>query len=209
MELLVYEIKMCYLIASVVAPTIITRLLSGSNCGEQKGISKYTTHQTLRWMGYNMHKQVPLKSAMNRNLRLSWVHAQPNWTVEDWEKLRRNRACKDKQFFSSGILIWVAGSMEPIPGDSRQKVRDTLDRVPTHRKAQMHTHSHITDNVKMPISLQHMSLDWGRKLEYPQSTGTICKLHTQGRAGNRMPNPGGVLFLTSVNLSYTVEVGAG
>ncbi|KAK3549828.1 hypothetical protein QTP86_015306, partial [Hemibagrus guttatus] len=31
-----------------------------------------------------------------------------------------------------------------------------------------HTHTHTTDNLEMPINLQYMSLDWGRKLEHPE-----------------------------------------
>ncbi|KAK3524286.1 hypothetical protein QTP70_027014, partial [Hemibagrus guttatus] len=31
-------------------------------------------------------------------------------------------------------------------------------------------HSHNTDNLEMPINLQCMSLDWGRKLEHPEET---------------------------------------
>ncbi|KAK3529512.1 hypothetical protein QTP70_031948 [Hemibagrus guttatus] len=48
----------------------------------------------------------------------------------------------------------------------------TLDGVPTHRRAHTHTliHSHTTDNLEMPINLPCMSLDWGRKLEYPEET---------------------------------------
>ncbi|KAK3542796.1 hypothetical protein QTP70_002997 [Hemibagrus guttatus] len=48
----------------------------------------------------------------------------------------------------------------------------TLDGVPTHRRAHTHSHSltqsHTTDNLEMPINLQCMSLDWGRKPEYPE-----------------------------------------
>ncbi|KAK3559181.1 hypothetical protein QTP86_005085 [Hemibagrus guttatus] len=44
----------------------------------------------------------------------------------------------------------------------------TLDGVPTHRRA--HTHSRTTDNLEMPINLPCMSLDRGRKPEYPEET---------------------------------------
>ncbi|KAK3515479.1 hypothetical protein QTP70_023002, partial [Hemibagrus guttatus] len=43
------------------------------------------------------------------------------------------------------------------------------------------THTYTTDNLEMPINLQCMSLDWGRKPEYPEETrdtGRTCKLHT-------------------------------
>lgn len=33
-----------------------------------------------------------------------------------------------------------------------------------------HTHSRITDNLEMPVSLKSMSLDCGRKLCYPEET---------------------------------------
>ncbi|KAK3534223.1 hypothetical protein QTP86_007022 [Hemibagrus guttatus] len=46
----------------------------------------------------------------------------------------------------------------------------TLDGVPTHRRAHTHSHSHTTDKLEMPINLQCMSLDWGRKPEYPEET---------------------------------------
>ncbi|KAK3548987.1 hypothetical protein QTP70_024814, partial [Hemibagrus guttatus] len=32
------------------------------------------------------------------------------------------------------------------------------------------TQSHTTDNLEMPINLQCISLDWGRKPEYPEET---------------------------------------
>ncbi|KAK3506064.1 hypothetical protein QTP70_021188, partial [Hemibagrus guttatus] len=65
----------------------------------------------------------------------------------------------------------------------------TLDRVPTHRRAHTHSHSltqsHTTDNLEMPINLPCMSLDWGRKPEYP---GRTCKLHTHmAEAGIKPP----------------------
>ncbi|KAK3528241.1 hypothetical protein QTP86_027954 [Hemibagrus guttatus] len=52
----------------------------------------------------------------------------------------------------------------------------TLDRVPTHRRAHTHTHSHsltqshTTYNLEMPISLQCMFLDQGRKPEHLEET---------------------------------------
>ncbi|KAK3566066.1 hypothetical protein QTP86_025235 [Hemibagrus guttatus] len=36
--------------------------------------------------------------------------------------------------------------------------------------AHTHTQSHTTDNLEMPINLPCMSLDWGRKPEYPEET---------------------------------------
>ncbi|KAK3562423.1 hypothetical protein QTP86_034065, partial [Hemibagrus guttatus] len=50
----------------------------------------------------------------------------------------------------------------------------TLDGVPTHHSAHTHSHSltqsYTTDNLEMPINLPCMSLDWGRKPEYPEET---------------------------------------
>ncbi|KAK3508390.1 hypothetical protein QTP70_026018, partial [Hemibagrus guttatus] len=75
----------------------------------------------------------------------------------------------------------------------------TLDRVPTHRRAHTHTHSltqsHTTDNVEMPINLLCMSLDQGRKPEYPEETPEARGEHTNstytyGGGGNQTPNPG-------------------
>ncbi|XP_053531278.1 protein FAM83G [Ictalurus punctatus] len=70
------------------------------------------------------------------------------------------------------ILHRVAGNLEPIPGDSGRKEGDTLDGVPTHRRAHSytHTHSHTTDHLDMPISLRSMSLNRWRKPEYPEET---------------------------------------
>ncbi|KAF4092288.1 hypothetical protein AMELA_G00019240 [Ameiurus melas] len=61
----------------------------------------------------------------------------------------------------------------------------------THHRAQSHTHSHTTDNLDMQICLQCMSLDWGRKLEYPEETLDVQGEHalcTQGRGGIRTPH---------------------
>ncbi|KAF4070999.1 hypothetical protein AMELA_G00279870 [Ameiurus melas] len=66
------------------------------------------------------------------------------------------------------------GKLEPIPGSIGHKAGYTLDRVPVHRRAQSHTHSHThsytMNTLDMAISLPCMSLDWGRKLEYPEET---------------------------------------
>ncbi|KAK3568936.1 hypothetical protein QTP86_020637 [Hemibagrus guttatus] len=40
----------------------------------------------------------------------------------------------------------------------------------THTLIHAITHSHTTDNLEMPINLQRMSLDWGKKPEYPEET---------------------------------------
>ncbi|KAK3536040.1 hypothetical protein QTP70_025505, partial [Hemibagrus guttatus] len=68
-----------------------------------------------------------------------------------------------------------------------------LDGVPTHRRANTHSHSHTMDNLEMPINLQCMSLDRGRKPEYPEKTHEAWGEHanaTHGGGENRTPNPG-------------------
>ncbi|KAK3533740.1 hypothetical protein QTP70_025052, partial [Hemibagrus guttatus] len=57
-----------------------------------------------------------------------------------------------------------------------------------------------TDNLEMPINLPRMSLDWGRKPEYPEETPEAQGEHanttpTYGRGGTRTPNPGGLVVL--------------
>ncbi|XP_053543689.1 connector enhancer of kinase suppressor of ras 2 isoform X1 [Ictalurus punctatus] len=87
----------------------------------------------------------------------------------------------------------VVGSLEPIPGNSGHKAGDTLDGVPTHRRAPSHTHSHTMDNLEMPISLQRMPLDWGRKAEYPEETPTTRGEHANsahtGQRQDSNPQP--------------------
>lgn len=56
-------------------------------------------------------------------------------------------------------LHMVTGSLESIPGESRHKVQDNLEMVPTNHRA-LHT---LTDNLEMPVSQQCMLLDWLRK----------------------------------------------
>ncbi|XP_053468215.1 uncharacterized protein LOC128600070 isoform X2 [Ictalurus furcatus] len=81
------------------------------------------------------------------------------------------------------------GNLEPIPGSIGHKARFTLDRVPIQHRAQSHTHSHThsytTDTLDMPVSLPCMSLDWGRKPEYPEETtaarGEHANSHTEPR----------------------------
>ncbi|KAK3542198.1 hypothetical protein QTP86_018490, partial [Hemibagrus guttatus] len=71
----------------------------------------------------------------------------------------------------------------------------TLDRVPTHRRAHTHSHSltqsHTTDKLEMPINLPCMSLDWGRKPEYPEETPEARGEHTNSthRWRRRESNP--------------------
>ncbi|KAK3565656.1 hypothetical protein QTP86_013912, partial [Hemibagrus guttatus] len=39
-----------------------------------------------------------------------------------------------------------------------------------HTHTLIHSRNHTTDNLEMPINLPCMSLDWGRKPEYPEET---------------------------------------
>ncbi|KAK3523181.1 hypothetical protein QTP86_021717 [Hemibagrus guttatus] len=77
---------------------------------------------------------------------------------------------------STTYLIYtrVTGSLCLSQASLGIKAGYTLDRVPTHCRAHTHSHaltqSHTTDNLEMPINLQCMSLDWGRKPEYPEET---------------------------------------
>lgn len=61
-------------------------------------------------------------------------------------------------------------SLEPIPGILGHKAGDTMDVVPTHRRAQSYTHTH---NLEIQISLQRMYLDWRRKPEYQKETPEV------------------------------------
>ncbi|KAK3568889.1 hypothetical protein QTP86_019582, partial [Hemibagrus guttatus] len=68
----------------------------------------------------------------------------------------------------------VTGSLCLSQASLGIKAGYTLDGVPTHHRAHTHSHSltqsHTTDNLEMPINLPRMSLDWGRKPEYPEET---------------------------------------
>ncbi|MCI4389346.1 hypothetical protein PGIGA_G00096950 [Pangasianodon gigas] len=85
------------------------------------------------------------------------------------------------------------GNLEPIPGNSGHKAGDTLDGMPTHHRTQSHTHSRTMDNLEMPVSLQHMSLYWGRKPEYPEETPEARGEHANsthtGRRQSSNPQP--------------------
>ncbi|KAK3542220.1 hypothetical protein QTP86_018473 [Hemibagrus guttatus] len=65
----------------------------------------------------------------------------------------------------------------------------------THIHTLIHSHS-----LETLINLQCMSLDRGRKPEYPEETPrhgeNMQTPHTHGRGGNRTPNPGGVRLTT-------------
>lgn len=63
----------------------------------------------------------------------------------------------------------VMQNLEPIPGDSGQKVRGTLDGVPTHCRSQIHTFTHYGRfrDADQP-TLHAFGLGW--KPEYPDET---------------------------------------
>ncbi|KAK3568130.1 hypothetical protein QTP86_031105 [Hemibagrus guttatus] len=99
---------------------------------------------------------------------------------------------KDSLSTAYPIYSWVTGSLCLSPASLGIKAGYTLDGVPTHRRA--HTHSHTTDNLEMPINLQRMSLDWGKKPEYleetPEARGEHANSTHPGGGGNQTPNPG-------------------
>ncbi|KAK3511060.1 hypothetical protein QTP70_030099, partial [Hemibagrus guttatus] len=93
----------------------------------------------------------------------------------------------------------------------------TLDGVPTHRRAHTHSHSltqsHTTDNLEMPINLQCMSLDRGRKPEYPlrhgenrqtpQTHGGGCELEEKERFWSELDE-----VIESIPMGERVVIGA-
>lgn len=70
------------------------------------------------------------------------------------------------------ILHRAAGSLEPIPGGSGNKMGSTLDRVPTHqRPLTLYTHTrHMYDKLQHVLGLE-------KKLAYPQKTPKACGEH--------------------------------
>ncbi|KAK3570988.1 hypothetical protein QTP86_033196 [Hemibagrus guttatus] len=94
----------------------------------------------------------------------------------------------------------VTGSLCLSQASLGIKAGYTLDGVSTHRRAHTHSHSltqsHTTDNLEMTINLPRMSLDWGRKPEYPEETPEAWREHANSthtaEAGIEPPNPGGV-----------------
>lgn len=76
------------------------------------------------------------------------------WRIEAWNEVLAIIATSGKcaihpsiyfQYCLSGTGLW--GNLEPIPGNSGQMARDTLDKVPTHRRAQTHAHSHTSSHT--------------------------------------------------------------
>ena len=88
------------------------------------------------------------------------------------------------------IPLGVAGGLEPIPADiGRRRGTPWTGRQSiaglTHRDRQPFTLTFTpTGNLESTINLTCMSLDCGRKPEYPEkthaNTGRTCKLHTEG-----------------------------
>ncbi|KAK3551379.1 hypothetical protein QTP70_016643 [Hemibagrus guttatus] len=68
-----------------------------------------------------------------------------------------NNACKACEFIPDGMQDTPWTECQPIAGH-------------THIHSHSLTQSHTTDNLEMPINLPCMSLDWGRKPEYPEET---------------------------------------
>lgn len=64
------------------------------------------------------------------------------------------------------ILHRFIGNLVSIPWELEHKMEDAWNDVASHRSAKLHT----TCNFEMPISIQCMSLDCWRKVEYPEET---------------------------------------
>ncbi|KAK3563654.1 hypothetical protein QTP86_033374 [Hemibagrus guttatus] len=98
--------------------------------------------------------------------------------------------------------------------DEKQKKEHTLgtrqDTPWTECQSITYTHNHLhtTNNLEMPISLQYMSLNGGRKLEYPDETpesGGELTSSTHTWLRNQIPNPGGVKPLCPLKCEkYTI-----
>ncbi|KAK3561890.1 hypothetical protein QTP86_017449, partial [Hemibagrus guttatus] len=90
------------------------------------------------------------------------------------------------------IYTQVTGGPVPISGIIGHQGRIHPGRSANPSQGP-HTHSHNPHNLEMPNNLPHKSLDWGRKLEYPEETpeaqGGTCKLHTYGRGRESNPQP--------------------
>ncbi len=75
----------------------VTQITNCCNQGMQNTISEWTTHQTLKQIGYSSRRpnRVPLLSAKNRKRRLQFTQAHKNWTIED----RKTVAWSDESRF--------------------------------------------------------------------------------------------------------------
>ncbi|KAK3509202.1 hypothetical protein QTP70_025562, partial [Hemibagrus guttatus] len=60
--------------------------------------------------------------------------------------------------------------------------------------------THTQDNLEMPINLQCMSLDWGRKPPRHRENVQTPHTHIYGGSGNQTPNPGGVRQTCSISV---------
>ncbi len=87
----------------------LTKITTRYNQGMQNTISERTTCRTLKQMDHSSRRpyRVPLLSANNMKLRLRFIQAHQNWTIEDW----KNVAWSDESRFllqhSDGrVRIW-------------------------------------------------------------------------------------------------------
>ncbi|KAK3523477.1 hypothetical protein QTP86_033702, partial [Hemibagrus guttatus] len=73
---------------------------------------------------------------------------------------------KNNSFIVYRLSELFSGHGEPVPSQASLGIKAgyTLDGVPTHCRV----HTHTTDNLEMPINLPCMSLEQGRKPEYPE-----------------------------------------
>ncbi len=65
----------------------VTQINTRYNQDMKNTISERTTRRTLKQMGFSSRRphRVPLLSAKNRKLRLQFIQAHQNWTIEDWK----------------------------------------------------------------------------------------------------------------------------
>lgn len=86
-----------------------------------------------------------------------------------WKTMLR----KDWSVSESTLSIYTAyptgswGTWSLLPGESGHEAVYKLDQIPIYHRAQSYIH---TLQFKYALSPEHKSLDWGRKLNYPEET---------------------------------------
>ncbi len=96
----------------------VTQITTHYNQGMQNTISKHTTRQTLKQMGYSSRRPhwVPLLPAKNRKRRLQFEQAHQNWTIKYWKSIAWTDESRFLLRHSDGrVRIWhkVHESMDP------------------------------------------------------------------------------------------------
>ncbi|KAF4087434.1 hypothetical protein AMELA_G00095540 [Ameiurus melas] len=97
----------------------------------------------------------------------------------------------------SWIFAKVAGNLEPIPGSIGRNGGVHPASPSQGTITYTHPFIHYGQFTNLPINLPCMSLDYGRKPEYPEETPAARgkhanSAHTHGPSGNRTQDPGGV-----------------